>query len=355
MRLQSIIEGSRFGKKPLKKKTKTDVLYHLCDYHGYSYSIDNDALRSLRGSYVSTTNDPSMNSVGGRSHYDFKMVLDGQKLAESYELFEYTDYFYFTGSRKRNAYNEREIGVETKSIEPLSTYLKGTILRFNLFSEKGIQWLLYKPSAYKGLFDNAKGEAPHAITTLYKQIFEWRKPVWVAETGQLLTKKEMAFLRDAHAIISQGGDFKTGFEELAKTYPIVSHDGEPLTNTDVQRMFLAPKLVDMLNAYYENRKRKDIKPEQVSSLLSTIISAIGLGNNATSVIMGAIEGSGLLHPATEPVTWGGIIRDAMSGDIDKTLDTIKWFGERNRRNREWYDETDLFQNSVHYATSFGRS
>lgn len=165
----------------------------------------------------------------------------------------------------------------------------------------------------------------------------------------------MEFLLAAHDIILSGGDFRTGFEELAKRFPMVGHDGRNLTDVDVRRMFLAPKLVDMLNGYYQDRKRKDVDPEEVYKLLNRIISTIGLGNNATNVIMAAIKKSDLLHPSTEPVTWGSIIKDAMTGDVEETIETISFFSKRDKKNREWYDSTDMFQNSVHFSTSFGRS
>lgn len=358
MRTQDLFE--KYGEGDRVTADQISTLYHLCDYHGYSYTIAQDALRTLRENYVSTTTDPQMNDVGGRSHYDFKFVIDGPALLTDYEGFHYTDHYYelsTNGRRTKKAFAEREVGIRTKSIEPFSKYLIGTILRFSLFSEKGLQWMLYRPLRNKGFMDYQKDEAPQAIFSLYHQLFVLRKPVWVGEQGRLLSAEEVRFVRDAYRIAKSGGGFSEGFRKLADKYPLVDHDQQPVTGTDVKRMFLAPKLVKMLNDYYRDRPRNKINIDQVKNVMQRIFTTIGIGNNAVSVLMGALESSGLLHRATAPVTWGGIIRHAMTGNIDETLEAIQWFGEREKSTREWHDEedNDIFDRSSHYTTSFGRT
>ena len=353
MRIHELTE--KLGKSEIPEGTDLTLLYHLCDYHGYSYTIDQNALRVLRGSYISTTNNPNMNTVGGRNHYDFKLVLDGKALVRDYDSFSYVDHYYEVGNsgrRKMKQYKEFEIGLDTKEISPISDYLIGTILRFSLFSEKGIQWLFYEPRAFQGFMDAAKDEAPKAIMSLYHQMFEMRKPVWIEKQGNLMSQQEMAFVRDAYRIAKKGGSFKQGFMKLADKYPIVSHDNVPVTKTDVKRQFLAPRLVKMLNNYYVDRPYSKIKLDDIRKLLTKILTTIGIGNNAVSAIMGAIERNGLIHPSTEPVTWGSIIRDAMTGDIEKTIDHIEWAGEHDKSRREWYDKVPY--TGAHYGTSFGR-
>jgi len=350
--------SERYGKG--EEVTSARFLYHLTDYHGYAYTIDQDSLKTLRSHYVSTTDNPKMNSVGGRDHYDFKFVLDGEAVLAKYKANRYVDSYQeidVGGRRRTKAYKEYEVGIETTAIEPLSTFLVGTILRFNLFSERGLQWLLYRPTEFKGLFDAKRSAAPHAIKMLYRQLFEWRKPVWVGEQGKLLSRQEMSFIHDAHDIIERGGSFKTGFEQLADKYPIVSHDDEPVVGVDVRRMFLAPKLVKALNGYYRDRPRGKVRVDDVRKLLNHIFDVIGIGNNAVAIIMHEIDKSGLLHPSTEPVTWGGIISKALKGDVEDVISTIEWYGRNTARNREWYDQDgdEGYQaKASHYGTSFGR-
>jgi hypothetical protein len=333
-----------------------EVLYHLTDHHGYAYTIDRNSLESPEG--VCTTTNPKMDGVPGRWHYDFKLVLSG-KIIEYAGAHHYTAHFQYVGDDDNwHAYSEDEVRLDAHKIAPISNYILGTVLLFNLFSEQGIQWLLYGNGARHGLFSKTVSKAPRTVDMLYKHLYEWKKPVWSGKVGKLLSRQEIEFIRDAYAVSQRGGTFKDGMIELCRKYPVVNHWGKPLDAEQARRQFLAPKLVKMLNGYYENRDRKNIKIPRVRKLIQSIFEALGVGNNAVSVLMHQIEVSGLFHVMTPPVVWSGVIREVMNGDIDEAIKNIEFLGQREQSSREWHDNSgpeDWIRRGTHSGTMFGRS
>lgn len=349
------MRAREFGKGEEARSEDHAVLYHLTDYHGYAHSISNDFLQSTGG--VCTTWNPDMNGVGGRWHYDFKFVLSG-KLLDSYGGDHYTDHFRYAGDDHWTPFEEDEIRLRTRKIEPLSDYLLGTIFLFDIFSEKSVQWLLYKNVETTGFLGGDKAAAPRAIDCVYKQLFELKKPIWKREIGQPLDAQEMRFIRDAYKISKSGGTFKDGLIKLCARYPIVGHNAKPMDATMAKRQFLAPKLVDMLNRYYVDRKVSDIKVPQVKRLIERMLTAIGIGNNAVAILMHEIEQAGLFHVMTPPVVWSSLFRYALEGDIDEAIKSVRYLGEREKTMRDWHDNADedaFIRNGSHAGTMFGRS
>jgi hypothetical protein len=160
-----------------------------------------------------------------------------------------------------------------------------------------------------------------------------------------------------YAISQQNGTFKDGLIELCRKYPVVSHWGKPLDSETARRMFLAPKLVKMLNGYYEGRDVRDINVEDVKRLIASIFNAIGIGNNAVSVLMHEIEKNGLFHVMTPPVVWSGIITKVMEGDVEEAIKQAEFLGRRERATRQWHDTSlpdSIIRQGAHYGTMFGR-
>jgi hypothetical protein len=331
------------------------VLYHLTDYHSYAYTVDRDSLESREG--ISTTTNPKLNAIPGRDHYDFKLVLSG-KLIEDVGAHEYASHFQYVGSRKLHAHKEDEVRLDAHKISPIHPYVLGTVLLFDLFSETGIQWLLYGNGAFKGLFSAEKSAAPRAVDMLHKHLHEWKKPIWSKKVGKLLTREEGQFINDAYAVSKRGGTFKDGMIELCGKYPIVSHWGKPMEVEAARRQFLAPKLVKLLNGYYVGRDRTKIKIPQVRKLIQRIFETLGAGDNAVATLMHAIEQAGLFHVMTPPVVWSGVIREVMNDDIEEAMKTIHFLGKREAANREWHDRShpdDFIRKGSHDGTAFGRS
>lgn len=333
------------------------MLFHLTDHHGFAYTVDRDSLESPAG--ISTTTNPKMNGVPGRWHYDFKFVIS-PKVIDVTGAHKYQAHFqYVNDERKWHKYNEDEVRLDAHKVSPISDHILGTVLLFDLFSETGVQWLLYgNYSNSGGMFSKKTSAAPKAVDMLYKHLYEWKKPIWKGKVGKLLSREEMQLIRDAYAISQSGGTFADGLIELCRKYPIVSHWGKPMDSEMARRQFLAPKLVKMLNGYYEGRDRTKIKIPQVKKLIQRIFEAIGIGNNAVAVLMHEIEQAGLFHVMTPPVVWSSIIRDVMDGDVEEAIKDAQFLGRREAGTRKWHDDSgpdDFIRTGVHYGTSFGRS
>lgn len=333
--------------------TKHKFLYHLTNHHGYAYTIDQNALRPLRQSTISTTYDPNNNSIFGYMHYDFKFVMNGRALVERYGGFSY-DHFIRVGDEGMQSLDERELRLNTNEVSPFNEYLIGTVLLFKVFSQKSVQWLLYDNKSRGGMFDSKTSPAPRAIEALYRQMFELKKPVWVGRQRRLLTNQEMAFLADAYHLSERGGDFAEGMRELSFKYPVKDHWDKDLDRTMVIRRQMASEIVSRYNGYFAGRKRKDVEPKEVKKLLRDSIRMLGLGSNAEAVLLHHAEACNLFHPYIAAVDWGVVMRELFDGDIEEAMEGMTWLHNDRQRNIEWYDSNPEFHGEAyHVGTRFG--
>jgi hypothetical protein len=353
----NILEHQKLGKGSTAIKTSHRFLYHLTDYVGYSYAVSRNALKSKSQAEVCMTYNPQMNDVMGRMHYDFKFVFKAQPLIKKYGGHYFTDSFTYVGNDTKQAMEEDEIRLETNEITPVSDYLVGTILRFDLFTEKGLQWLLYPVRDKSGFLAPKTSAAPKPITMIIRQLEEWKKPIWIGSMRRIITTDEMRLLYDAKNCADKGLNFRQSFEVLANKHPIITHDGEKIAGPDVARMYKASALVKMLNDYYQDKPYNDVKISQVRNMLEQMIDTLGLGNNVKTVIIQSIEEAGLLHPSTAAVEWGGIISKLLKSDIDGALSTIRYYGKATKQNREYWETQSEKGRSYgrHVGTSFGRT
>ncbi len=336
------------------------ILYNLSDYIGFAYAIESNSLRS-RGSYVSTTWDPNMNHVVGRHGTVFKMVLNGRLLIEDYGAFHYDDSGIevgSNGSRKRVSHNENEIGVNTRAVDPLSKYHLGTILNFDLFTEDGLQWLLYRNKGSDGGFMSEKRAATmQAIHIVYDHVFVRHKPIWYQKMGKPLANNQLAYLKDVYEVSERNLPFAQSLEIISDKYPISDWRKNVVDRETYIRRHMAPQMVKIINDYYQNRWYADVDLVAVRSLLDRCIKMLKLGSNAEAVIMHEIDVSGLLNPTTPAVIWGGIITDAMDGDIDEVIEMIRYEAKNTHKIRKMWDERDgdpFFGHAMHAGTQFGR-
>jgi hypothetical protein len=323
----------------------------MTDNHGFAFTVENNALRPLRQNYISTTYNPDMNGVYGHSHYHFKFVLDGKGLVEKYGGFDY-DHHTRMGDEMISL-NEKEIGINTNSIEPIRHFLKGTVLLFPMFSQTAIQWLLYDNDTRGSFMDASKAAAPRAIEALYKHIVEWRKPLWIGEEMRKPTSQEWTFLKDCFAIHEAGGDFNEGMLQLADKYPIIDHARRVLDRRTVERKHKTATMVKMLNAYYQKRKIQDTNPAEVRKIITTCIGLLQLGDNVNKTVIVAIEQAGLFHPLVAPVDWGIIIKPLVYGDVDECLEAIDFVKGRYERLMQLdKEDPDFSRYGQHAGTDF---
>lgn len=331
--------------------TDYERLFHICDSHGFAYAVQEDALKSLRHGYVSTTYDPTMNEFLGMNHPAFKFVLDGKALVRDFgaRTVDFHTQEIGGGRSRHKSLGEREIGIQTKSISPLSQYLTGVVIIFPLYRQKALQDLLYDHSAYKGFMDQAKAAAPRGIETIF-ELKERGVPIWYRTVGGELSKQDWVFLRAVKAVHDRGGDFEAGMRAIAARFPLQDHQGNDLDKRMVTRRQKREAIVKMLNSYYTGRRKEQVKPAAVKGLMVKILNTLGMNNNISTVIIQACEEANLFHPVTAPVQWTGIVRDLMNGDIERALDSIKWTGEEIARHIEWYDSDERYRSGEHYGT-----
>ncbi len=338
------------NKGPVFYETKHKFLYHMTDHHGYAYTIDRDALRSLTGSHVSTTYDPNNNYIYGQNHADFKFVLNAKPLVSKYGGFEY-DFHSRQSDGSFVSLDEREIGINTQSIEPFKPYLVGTVLLFGIFTRKAIQWLLYDNPERKHNY--GKTAAPRAVEALYRQVMIWKRPIWIGAEVRKPTAKEVAFLKDAFRIHERGGNFKDGMLALTDKWPVVDHFGRMLDGRTVARLEQSEEIYGILNAYYRDRPYTEVDPDHVRRLFKRSLDVLGLNANITTTIMHEIEKHGLFHPVMEPVEWGVVIKNLMYGDVDSAIEDIEFYADKKKTAiARFNDDPGYYQSARHVGTMF---
>jgi len=339
-------------------ETQHERLYHLCDHHGFAYTIDQNALKSLQYDGISTTTNPDMNAVPGKSHMDFKFILDGKPLIKNYGGFDYDHMVREIGSSgdsRMVSLNESEIRLNTREVKPFAQYLIGTVLLFNLFSRTGIQWLLYNNKQSNGMFDYAKSEAPRAIEALYQHTMIWKKPIWVSPKMRRPSSKEVSFLKDAFRIHKSGGNFNDGMLKLCDKYNIVDHFGKPLDRATVERLEKSRTIYTAYNEYYQKRRVLDVDPKIVRSLFLQALDEIDINSNIRAIVLGELERRNLFDPIVAPVDWAIIIKPLMYGDVEECLDCIEYVADKtNRQRRAFFSDgdDDVAKYAVHSGTRF---
>jgi hypothetical protein len=353
MRLHKIHEDK---KGPVRHDTPHAYLYHLTDHHGFAYSVANNALNTLRHGYVSTTYDKTNNSIVGGNHYDFKFILNGPALASTYGVFDYDAYTTLIGvggSRKRASLNEREIGINTRSVSPLRSFCEGVVLLFPMFSQRGIQWLMYQNRDTKPFMDTPKSAAPRAISALDVFVREWKLPVLTGPSHRHLDEREQSFLARVLDIHNSGADYQKAMRDLVDEYPVTDHFGEDLDGDIVRRLQMGDKLTKMFNAYFQNRRAPDVKPDKVRALVRKAMEMLGLNSNIIATIMARAEERDMFHPVMPVVEWSIVFGDLMYGDVEGALESINYTSKRNAWGRERYDaESDERMYHVHAGTMF---
>lgn len=350
-----------FGKgEAITSSKQFPVLYHLCDYIGFAYALEQDALRS-RGTYLSTTWDEKMNHVEGRPFALFKFVVDGSVI-DHYGAFHYDDSAIEIGVGGKRlgqvSHNEREIGIATTEVTPFSHYHHGTVLMFDLFSESGLQWLLYRNRGNRDGFGEKNSPTKQAIHAIHDHLFVLKKPLWKDKVGNLLTVEEMKLLKEVRRVSLLDLPFTKALEELADKLPIVDHQRKPVDRRTLVRRHMAPKLVELLNSYFADRLVRDVDVSKVRMIIEKAMKMLGLGNNAEAIIMHKIDTSGILHPTTPAVGWGSVITAMMDADIEEVCNTIDYVVDMERGRKEWWDSSDdgsvMWRHAVHSGTRFGR-
>lgn len=323
-------------------------LYHLCDHHSFAYSVEANALKT-RGSELSTTYDAAMNHIVGKSHLAFKFVLDAAPLITRYGAHYFDDRGY-VGS-ELTSHNEREIRIETRVVEPLDQYLLGVCVMFDLFSESGFQWMLYRnPATVGGMFSHPSGAASRSIDYIIS-LRERNIPVWNYQMGKFFTAEQKQYLDDVKKVSDMNLSFTDSLELITQSHSVKDHTGEVIDPIVLKRMHMSPAIVKLLNSYYADKPLHDTDLTEVRSLIVKIIDMLRVGDNFKQTAISMIEQHGLFSIWTEPVQWGSIIQSIMATNYDDLLSDCKYYEKEIARKSANFHDLEYMR---HTATSFGR-
>lgn len=325
---------------PSSKPKVYDNLYHLTNYKGLAHSVINNAISALRTPTVSTTYDPTMNGVVGRDHYDFKFILDGRKIAETWDT-RYHDEVVRLSNGTVESMNERELVVETKIIEPLDEYVKGIVILIPILSQKMIQWLFYRNNYIKGA---------NALLTITN---DWKKPLYKTDGKSFfkLDDNEKEFIKDAFNLAKRDVKYRRALYELSKKYNILSHDGDAVDKLSVLRRIIANKINKLFNAYYNGRVVTEVDPQYVRELVYKSLRALKLNDNIVATVMGAIEDAELFHPRTEAYHWSLVFDPLIkTGNVENALENIQYVKKELDRLKPSYENMINKEGSWKYGT-----
>lgn len=340
MLVKALLEHDRKGKPVMRRYRR---LYHITDYHGLAYSVSRNHLKSLRQSGVSMTTKEEIMDVGGRNHYHFKLVLDGQRLLDQYPAHYYRS-FARTSDGGRHEWKESEVRVEADIIEPLRDYLIDLIIMIPLFSESFIQWMFYENITYTGFLDNSKSESPRVVSILRILVEDWGVPLSYQDrqrNTRALNEREWGLMRFCFDLDHEGLTYKQALERIADAYPeLIDHDGDRLDGDTVRRRTVIPKIVRTLNRELGGKSVTEIDPKHTRRVIMGLLRDLGLGDNMLAQIMAELDREDLFHPVVEPVSWTGIFRPLIKHDFDQASMIIRFMGKEYRRKREAFPGYD---------------
>lgn len=309
-----------------KKVTKSyPILYHMTDYQGFSHTVSNDSLTSQRQPYISVTYDKDMLHVGGRDHYHFRFQMDGEKILSNHEGYYYTSYAHIVGNGSgKHWYDEKEIGVQTKSLTPFKEVCLKVDILIPVFSRSFIQWLFYKTSSIRG------------VEALAIVLNEWKKPITVGGKRPF-TDEEKAFLQDCFKL--RNTDFEEALEILVEKYDgVQDHFGKKLTSKRLKNEKYIPARVGELNDILAEKPFDKI---DVSALKRSVGQTVKVLNpEKADEIMRDLEKHSLFNPYLAPINWRILFRDiADDDDYESYYDDM---AKESKQREAFYKEDTAF-------------
>ena len=362
MKITDILtEDDRKGRRA--KAGKFSLLYHLTDYRGFSYSVSQNALKGLRQTGISFTHNPNLNGVGGRDHYHFKFIVDGDALLKQYTGHHYTSSAISIGSNGpegKHHWNEDEIRIEEPKISPLSDFVTGLVILVPIFSRSFIQWMFYDITESRGMFDQGLSAAPRGIESLAVFAKKWNKPIMVleGESARNLTATELTFISDCYRLAHTKLTFDDALYQLADKYPdqIKDHWNKSISTKKIKKEKLLRPIGDTINGELAQKKINQVNINSLRKKVYAGIKQMGFDSSEFSQIKTALEQSKLFSPVIAPIVWAGIFRSMVSEPVDEVIETIEFFAQREQRRLQDYEKdpgSDMFTYYQHSLGSFG--
>jgi len=346
MRYKDLFEYEKRG--DITHTIKYDILYHLTDYEGMTKIIFENALTAFRQSFISTTYDINNNNITGRNFHRFKFVLKGKELAEKYGAFENRAFINVIGQGYEDL-NEREIGINTPSIEPFSEYSDTLYILEDMFSRSFAQWLFYKNR-------NKQGRGVAAIKKWLKD----GKKLFVQDSSGVrqLTDKERDYLSFAIKLYNSPNiSYPTALDHLVKKFQIKdSHNY--MDDNQVSREKKLPQIERILHSTLTTKPYMKIKSEDVEKMWVRIMDILSISSNMKGEILHQLKSRNLFDPLIEPVQWSSLITDLIKNtDIEEMITGMEHIQKELKGKKSFNYEPDDFmykiqQRQKHNKTGF---
>ncbi len=344
MRLIDLFEKEIRG--AVVKPGTYDTLYHLTDYQGFSVSVNKNSLNAFRQNYISTTWDESMNSVGGRDHYHFKFLLNGDKCLSEFPANRHKSYAQYTDGSGHHDWDEREVALQTQSIAPLQDYLTGLAIIIPIYSRSFIQWMFYEIREWNSLMGGkVTDSAPKGIESLRVVFKDWGVPLYRSENGKLrpLTQKEKLFINDCFGLIHKGITFKNALITLVDKYPeeIDDHMRDKMTPAGLSMEQLAPKYIKRINKAIGEKDIYRMNTNSVRKVVKGMFEDLKYSTDDVHRLMKACEENQLFHPMMEPLWWSIIIRNLVNNrSVNAIIDNIGYIAQHKLgpQIQHWWDD-----------------
>lgn len=306
-------------------------LYHITDYIGLSYSVSTNTLTSLRQTGVSFTYSKNVNSVGGRNHYDFKLILDSKKLYEDSYNAHYYKSLASVSDGTTHTYDEKEVRIEEAEIKPLSRYLNGVVILIDIFSRKFIQWMFYKITETTSFFGTTTSGAPRGIDSLRKLVMEWNVILYrQGNKIRRLNQNELKFISECYKLaMDPDENFRSALKKLTYLFPnIKDHFGNILSHETVNREDHAHDIMNKINHQLAGIPIKKIDPKKTRQVILSCIKQLGYNDNIVKNFDHIFSELQLYSPAIEPVVWSSIFKDFINGNLDDIYDGAVFLSRR---------------------------
>lgn len=326
------------------------IVYHITDYTGFAYSIENDSLVSLRQSGVSFTTNPDLLSIGGRDHYVFRLGLSKNALID-HDMYRYKSTFQYVGSGNTDVgeYREDEIRTTDTAVGDILENLEELTLLVSVFSRSFVQWMFYNNKNGSESFLDAKKSGSDRAVKYLELIMDHDIPIYYQnlDTKRLLKQNEISFIHDCFKLARNNAPFSKALTWLAKKYPnIKNHITGNVDYDTIKREKHLPEVVKFFNAMSEIPKSK-IDPNKTREFVSQILDKIGYGHNAKAHVMSVLDKYNLFHPVVEPVSWFSMFRDLFSYSLEEFDMTAKIMYERHNYSMEQFVKDEWVRRSSH--------
>lgn len=327
MKANELIENDIRGKSAVPEKYP--VLYHLTNYQGFAYTISQNSLKAFRYPYVSTTYDKNINAVGGRDHYNLKFILDGSTLIETYGGHHYKSYAKYTDGSGKHWYDEKEIGVDTKEIEPFERYCTGLVFLRKIYSRTFVQDMFYPVNETHNFMGGLNSSAaPIGAAMLRKFLVDWKKPIFVQEgsTIRSLTNVEMDFIVSCFKLIKKDIPFNKALKYLISKYENQIEDNDldkNMMSTDrIKSYNNLVKIVNKLNSILTTKPIAKLSQKVLENFITKILNQLPDAKQ----LLDYLKENNLIDTIIPPVRWKGLFKDIIDKDnsgIKYNLEEIK--------------------------------